>query len=72
MKECNVGNQMNRYIFCAVCNLVDGKPQFQDEIGPDGEYDLCVFTHRETNILSLRIWTSGMNRVFYDVDCEDD
>ena len=74
MKYSDGGNEFNLYSFCAICNLVDGKPQWQDEVGPDGQYDLIVYTLRDdtTKFLGLRIQTSGSIEVEYDVPFEDD
>ena len=68
MKECTEADHVNIYSFCAICDLVDGKPQWQDEIGPDGEHDLSVYTNRDTNFLRLVILIGGAVQVRHEVD----
>ena len=56
MKEIVGGeNQYNLYSLCAICNLVHGKLQYQNELRPDGQHDLVVHTYRVTNTLKLKM-----------------
>ena len=73
MKEYTEADHVNIYSFCAICDLVDGKPQWQDEIGPDGEHDLLVYTPRDdTNCLRLVIQIGGTVQVRHVVGMVQD